>query len=80
MANIKNIKFGGFTPVNILFADGTTCKRVYAGETIVWDPNQYFLTLTPSSVTADASHKTYTVQIESYKRTSCLYCNSKRHL
>ena len=41
--NIRNIKSGNTTPSKILFSDGVMCKRVYVGNTMVWNLNDYVL-------------------------------------
>ena len=58
--NIRNIKSGNTTPSKILFSDGVICKRVYVGETMVWNINDYVLSVDGSDDTELEIDNNYT--------------------
>lgn len=63
--SIRQIKYGDFTPSKILFGDGTECKRVYVGDVMVWNKDDYAFSINPSSITAEAIQKIYKVAVTS---------------
>lgn len=63
--SIHNIRYGGFEPSKILFGNGTECKRVYVGGVMMWNKDDFALSINPSSIEALSTQETYTISVTS---------------
>lgn len=63
--SIRQIKYGEVLPSKILFGDGTECKRVYAGDTMVWNKDDYAFSINPTQLNAEPTAKSYNISVVS---------------